>query len=184
MRQDHVSHDFSSLSGKCLRLADPSCGVPPPSCGKPHHGIHMPRATTRVLFYSKESPNFRSLVVGWHHQLNGQVWVSSRRWWRTRKPDTLQSMGSQRVRHDSATEQHKIHQITTNSHLCWRNRPHVTLDSSLLHVSECWSVSSRWKHVTHLSYFWYISGPHVNISTTQKVINKYENRYFLTGKDL
>ena len=32
------------------------------------------------------------------------VWASSRRWWRTGKPGVLQSMGSQRVRHDWATE--------------------------------------------------------------------------------
>ena len=33
------------------------------------------------------------------------VWVSSRRWWRTGKPGVLQSMGSQRVRHNWGTEQ-------------------------------------------------------------------------------
>ena len=33
------------------------------------------------------------------------VWASSRRWWRTEKPGMLQSMGSQRVGHDLATEQ-------------------------------------------------------------------------------
>ena len=33
------------------------------------------------------------------------VWASSRRWWKTGKPGVLQSMGSQRVRHDWATEQ-------------------------------------------------------------------------------
>ena len=32
------------------------------------------------------------------------VWASSGRWWRTGKPGVLQSMGSQRVRHDWATE--------------------------------------------------------------------------------
>ena len=32
------------------------------------------------------------------------VWASYRRWWRTRKPGLLKSMGSQRVRHDWATE--------------------------------------------------------------------------------
>ena len=35
------------------------------------------------------------------------VWANSRRWWRTRKSDVLQSMGSQRVRHDLATEQQR-----------------------------------------------------------------------------
>ena len=33
------------------------------------------------------------------------VWASSGRWWRTGKPGLLQSMGSQRVGHDWATEQ-------------------------------------------------------------------------------
>ena len=32
------------------------------------------------------------------------VWANSRRQWRTRKPDVLQSMGSQRVGHDWTTE--------------------------------------------------------------------------------
>ena len=32
------------------------------------------------------------------------VWVNSRSWWWTGKTGTLQSMGSQRVRHDLATE--------------------------------------------------------------------------------
>ena len=44
-------------------------------------------------------------MVGWHHWLNGRwVWVSSRsRWW-TGRPGVLQSMGSQRVGHNWATE--------------------------------------------------------------------------------
>ena len=33
------------------------------------------------------------------------VWAGSGRWWRTGKPGTLQSMGSERVRHDWMTEQ-------------------------------------------------------------------------------
>ena len=37
------------------------------------------------------------------------VWASSRRWWLTGKPVVLQSMGSQRVGHDWASEQ----QLTT-----------------------------------------------------------------------
>ena len=46
-------------------------------------------------------------TVGWHHRLNGheceQIWGNSGG---QKEPDTLQSMGSQRVRSDSATEQH------------------------------------------------------------------------------
>ena len=66
-------------------------------------------------------------MVGWHHQLNGHefgwtpgvgdrqgwmasltrctwVWVNSRSWWWTVKPDVLRFMGSQRVGHDWETE--------------------------------------------------------------------------------
>ena len=44
-------------------------------------------------------------MVGWHHRLNGrQFWVNSGSWWWTWRPGMLQSMGSQRVRHDWATE--------------------------------------------------------------------------------
>ena len=44
-------------------------------------------------------------MVGWYHWLKWTwVWVNSRSWWWTGKPDMLQSMGSQRVRHGWATE--------------------------------------------------------------------------------
>ena len=33
------------------------------------------------------------------------VWANSRRWWKTGKPGVVQSVGSQRVRHDWETEQ-------------------------------------------------------------------------------
>ena len=36
------------------------------------------------------------------------VWASSKRWWRTGKPGVLQSMGSQTVGHDWATEQQQF----------------------------------------------------------------------------
>ena len=43
---------------------------------------------------------------GWMASPTGWIWVwaSSRSWWWTGKPGELQSMGSQRVRHDWATE--------------------------------------------------------------------------------
>ena len=44
-------------------------------------------------------------MVRWHHCCNGRVWVGFECWWWTGKPGMLQSMGSQRVRHDWATEQ-------------------------------------------------------------------------------
>ena len=36
------------------------------------------------------------------------VWANSGRWWRTGKPGVLQSMASQRVGHDWATEQEQV----------------------------------------------------------------------------
>ena len=42
-------------------------------------------------------------MVGWHHRLNGH-WASFRSWWWPGKPGMLQSMGSQRVGHNWATE--------------------------------------------------------------------------------
>ena len=43
-------------------------------------------------------------MVGWHHWLNGHEWVNSERWWWTGRSGVLQSMGSQRIGHDWATE--------------------------------------------------------------------------------
>ena len=42
------------------------------------------------------------------------VWASSKSWWWTGKPDVLQSMGSQRVRHDCTTE------LNCSCHRCVR----------------------------------------------------------------
>ena len=52
---------------------------------------------------------------GWMASLTSctWVWASSRSWWWTGKPDVLQSMGSQIVRHDWVTE------LNSFKH-CWR----------------------------------------------------------------
>ena len=44
------------------------------------------------------------------------VWASSGSWWWTREPGVLQSMGSQRVRHDWATEQQQPPAINETDH--------------------------------------------------------------------
>ena len=46
------------------------------------------------------------LVDKWHHRLDGHAWIRavSRSWWWTGKHGMLQSMGSQKVGHDPATE--------------------------------------------------------------------------------
>ena len=54
-------------------------------------------------------------MVAWHHQLDGKwVWVSSGSWWKTGKPGVLQSMGSQRVRHDWVTELKAFNSVDHN----------------------------------------------------------------------
>ena len=40
------------------------------------------------------------------------VWAGSARWWRTRKPGMLQSLGSERVGHNGATEQQQQKCVT------------------------------------------------------------------------
>ena len=44
-------------------------------------------------------------MVGWHHWLNRHAFEQSLGKWRTGKPGVLNSMGSQKIRHDWATEQ-------------------------------------------------------------------------------
>ena len=57
------------------------------------------------------------------------VWASSRSWWWTGRPGMLQSMGSQRVRHDWATE------------LNWRRAEVGSLDWVTALIVYCWKRS-------------------------------------------
>ena len=52
----------------------------------------------------EEKGTTKDEMVGWHYWLWRWVWASSRSWWWTGKPDLVQSIGLQRVRHDWATE--------------------------------------------------------------------------------
>ena len=62
-------------------------------------------------------------IVGWHHQLNGhEFWANSRRQRKIGKPGVLQSMGSQRVRHDLVNEQQLVGQqskLTDDRRVMW-----------------------------------------------------------------
>ena len=57
-------------------------------------------------------------MVGWHHSLNGHVWVNSGSWWWTGRPGVLQFMGLQRVGNDWVTEL-KWTDSTTRSVVGW-----------------------------------------------------------------
>ena len=60
------------------------------------------------------------------------VWASSGRWWRTGKPGVLQSMASQRVEHDWATERQQ-------------QTPCITWDLSSL-TRDWTSAPLQWEH--------------------------------------
>ena len=53
-------------------------------------------------------------MAGWHHWWT-RVWVNSGSWWWTGRPGVLQFMGSQRVRHDWATELNWIFTTTLST---------------------------------------------------------------------
>ena len=56
-------------------------------------------------------------TAGWHHQLNGHEFEQTPGEGERRKPVVLQFMGSQRVRHDSATEQQQQYMsVYTHTH--------------------------------------------------------------------
>ena len=72
-------------------------------CQSPHH-LQEEKGTTEAE------------MVGWHHRLNGHEFG---RWWRTGKPGMLQSMRSQRVRHDWGTGQQPLPLAVASKMLSW-----------------------------------------------------------------
>ena len=92
-------------------------------------------------------------MVEWHH-LPNETWVcaNSGSWWRTGRPDVLQSMVSQRVRHDWATELNWKGYLTTTL-LCNQGLILLTtLDCKLL-ISKrsCWFFQ-RLLNVLYVNY--------------------------------
>ena len=72
------------------------------------------------------------------------IWVSSRSWWRTRKPGMLQSMGSQRVGHNCATERNFLAgtQPIKSHGLCLLQSSQLPLplSKSTLFPLPCWDL--------------------------------------------
>ena len=48
--------------------------------------------------WGQEKGTTEDEMVGWHHLLNGRVWVDCGSWWQTGRPGVLHCIGSQRVR--------------------------------------------------------------------------------------
>ena len=76
-------------------------------------------------------------MVGWHHQLNGHEFEQTGRWWRTGKPGVLQSMWSQRVRHEWATKQQFLE--------IRKDKSHVLGPLNCLCIFLCLQIVSDWK---------------------------------------
>ena len=93
-----ISHEYS-LEGLMLKL-------------KLQYFDHLMQRTDsleKTLMLGKTEWGRRRGQQGWDGWMTSLtwwiwVWASSRSWWWTEKPDMLQSMGSQRVRHEWATE--------------------------------------------------------------------------------
>ena len=69
------------------------------------------------------------------------VWVSSGSWWWTGKPGVLQSMGSQRIGHDWATE---LNRLLLSTGVCPNSCP----------LSQWWCYPSKGKMQSHQSINW------------------------------
>ena len=103
-----------SLEGLMLKLKLQYCG----------HRMQRADALEKTLMLGKiEGRKRRGQWVrgGWMASPTQWTWVwaSSRKWWKTGKPGVLQSMGSQRVGYDWATEQQHTYiyiYIHTNTH--------------------------------------------------------------------
>ena len=100
-RPDHsilkeINPEYSS-EGLMLKLKDQYFG----------HLMRRVNSLEKTLMPGKIESRRRRGWDGWIASLTQWtgVWANSGRWWRTGKPGVLQSLGSQRVRHNSVTEQ-------------------------------------------------------------------------------
>jgi len=91
------------------------------------------------------------------------VWVNSRSWWWTGGLGVLQSMGSQRARHDWVTE---MNWTDRRTHHLWRSS---TTTGSFLSFSRQNSINNSYpqlgtipphlcNHTSHLSFLYHVSG--------------------------
>ena len=96
----------------------------------------------------------------WLHGITNKMdmsaWVNSRNWWWTEKPGELQAMGSQRVRHDWATELNWNFYWDNHRCTCNLNKTYIETMLCILHplssndqhfaklyiILRCWIVLS------------------------------------------
>ena len=91
---------------------------------------------------------------GWHHWLDGCVWMNSGSWWWIGRPGVLQFMGSQKVRHAWATE---LNRTGGPKSLPWSTRPQVIWFPSPLTSSS--TTTTPPPQVSVLQLHWPSQGP-------------------------
>ena len=85
------------------------------------------------------------------------VWVGSRNWWWTGKPGVLQSMGSQRIRHDWVIELNSVNISNRNSGSTYPILFFFFFFNPILFNNNKWNTFSLiWQRETHLSTFSWI----------------------------
>ena len=85
-------------------------------------------------------PTLKAEMVGWHHHFNGQELRQTLRWWGIGRSGVLQSMGSQRVRYNLATEQ----QQQLWRHLNFWHLLYSVQWSEMEVLIRCLKVSNTW----------------------------------------
>ena len=103
----------------------------------------------KILMLGKTEGRRRTGNRGWDSWMVSSTqwtwaWENSRIQWRTEKPGVLQIMGSQKVRHDLATEQQQTKVEYTQA--LWTNNPIL---GSYLKKSESWDIQkcSCWDYL-------------------------------------
>ena len=99
-----ISSEYS-LEGLMLKLKLPYFG----------HLMRRTDSSEKTLMLGKikdgRRRGWQDKMVGWHHWLNGHVWVNFGSWWWTGRPGVLWFMGSQRVGDDWSTELTELTQL-------------------------------------------------------------------------
>ena len=92
------------------------------------------------------------------------VWVSSRSWWWTGKPGVLLSIGSQRVRHNWATE--LKYKIDLKACVC----VNMFWDNTIAHNFLEWNISNAFVHLYHIVTIWAKISPLIYLHSSQNSI--------------
>ena len=120
---------------------------------------------------------------GWMASLTQwtRIWASSGRWWRTGKPDVLQSMGSQTGGHGWVSEQQQQPNSALNFYtLKYIKKPPIPLHSLCYQPIQVSIISSQYSHKHLLNWsLWFQSCPPPVILNYSQLLCKNVNLIIL-----